>query len=110
MFEKPQPTFEDFQEAEKLWNAGYRQTSRKFRHVSRADKSTEDIRKMYIKRNYGNATSGLAACSEESMLDFYRRCDSPDTMILSPNVFEAFKQIQFSKTGSIFMKGPQVAL
>lgn len=96
MFEKPQPTAEDVIEAKRLWDLGYRQTSRKFRMVSRADKPTYEIRQMYIKRNYGHSDSGVAACNDESMLDYYRRCDSPDSKTLSPALFEAFKQEQFT--------------
>lgn len=70
------------EEAEKIaneyFNRGYRVTSRKFCIISRVDMSDEEMVNFFIKRNFGDRTSGVPCADIESQRDQYRRVHSHD--------------------------------
>lgn len=67
---------------EVLYNRGYRMVSRKYREATRVDISDEDMVKMFIKNNFGDADSGVPSGSLESQRNFYRRVYSRDKVTL----------------------------
>ena len=71
---------------QQLFDQGYRQISRKYGEVARVDITDEELIVLYIKRNYGDKTSGLPCLSLEEQKDYYRRCDSKDLIKHVPEV------------------------
>ena len=66
------------QEAQKLYDQGYRQISRKFGIVSRVDIPHADMLRFFEQQGYGGTSCGVASLSMEDQRNHYRRRHSKD--------------------------------
>lgn len=69
---------------EYLKSMGYKQTSRRYKSITRVDIPIEDMVKFFINRNFGDTKSGVPSCSLEEQKDHYRRCHSKDNIEAVP--------------------------
>lgn len=87
-------TDEDKAEAQRLFDMGYRVVSRAFRIISRVDMSDYEMMEFFVKKNFGDRTSGLPCLPIEQQKDQYRRVYSEDKKVVRGVIMKLMKQLE----------------